>query len=96
MHPEVGSRRAGAQADASVTDQSNNLELKWFARGRLELPKGVPRPAMFAFSDVLAVVPVDRSDRGLLATTVIQALERHDGRPLEEVLFDAKILLFLT
>jgi hypothetical protein len=59
----------------SVIEQPGHLELKWRALCCRELLQHVPLPAMLTLGDVLAIVPVDGSDRGLLTATFISASE---------------------
>jgi len=59
----------------SVIEQAGDFELKRRALCCRELLQHVPLPAMLALGDVLAVVPVDGSDRGLLSAAFVQASE---------------------
>jgi hypothetical protein len=59
----------------SIIEQPGDFELKRRALCRRELLEHVPLPAMLTLGNVLAIVPIDGSDRGLLSATFISALE---------------------
>lgn len=82
---------AKCRARSSDIEQPGDFKLKRCVLVRGNLLEHVPFPAMLTLGDVLAGVPVDGPDRGLLSAVFIQASEFLHRTPPKALLFDIKL-----